>query len=256
MAGRHRIRLLSVLLAISTGSGLSLGLPFVEQAQSRQAQFNGQQAQQISLNFKPPKRGAPSATTGGASRSFCVTGKTPLTVLTPSTALGLTTAAHPTFFLYVPKTAAKSAEFVLRDTDENDVYRATVALAGTPGIVSITLPNSAPVLEVNKDYRWFFSMICRPGDRLEDVFVSAWVQRVPLDRAVATALQKATQRDRPNILAGAGLWYDTLTALAELRQKNPNDAALTQDWTTLLQSVGLKQISDEPLVPQNGLKWL
>jgi hypothetical protein len=251
MASRHQTQLLPVLLAIFTGFGLSMGLPTVGQTQS-----SSQQTQHISLDFKLPKRGAPSSTAGGASRSFCVTGKTPLTVITPSTTLGLTTAARPTFFLYVPRTLAKSAEFVLRDTDENDVYRATVALAGTPGVVSITLPDSAPALEVNKDYRWFFSMICRPGDRLEDVFVSAWVQRVPLEQTVATALQRATLRDRPGILAEAGLWYDTLTALAELRQKSPNDAALTQNWTTLLQSVGLQQVSTEPLLPQNGLKWL
>lgn len=207
----------------------------------------------LSLNFKVPKRGAPTITAGGASRSFCLAGRTPLTILTPNTNLGLTTSARPSFFVYVPKTAAKSAEFVLKDSSDEDIYRATVPLSGTPGVISLRLPDTAPALQVNKSYRWFFSMVCRPGDRLEDVFVGAWVQRSQPDAALARAIKRATPKELPAIYAEAGYWYDTLTTLADLRRNNPKDQTLAQDWQKLLQSVGLNQVSNAPLGSQSLL---
>jgi hypothetical protein len=204
--------------------------------------------------FKPPNRGAPSNTAGGATRgsSFCATGKTPLTVLVPSSRIGLTVAARPTFFVYVPPTSAKTAEFVLQDDKDNDIYRTTIDLTGTPGITSLSLPATAPALEVGKDYLWYFSLVCQPKDRLEDVFVSAWVQRVQPTKTVTDALKRVSARDRPNVYAQASLWYDTLSSLAELRRNNPNDARLTSDWTQLLNFVGLKQVSREPLSKQSS----
>lgn len=206
--------------------------------------------------FKPPDRGAPTNTAGGATRgsSFCVTGKTPLTVLVPSSRIGLTVAARPTFFVYVPPTSAKTAEFVLQDDKDNDIYRTTVELTGTPGVVSLALPATAPALAVGKDYLWYFSIVCQPKDRLEDVFVSAWVQRVQPTKTVTDALKRASARDRPNVYAQASLWYDTLSSLAELRRSNPNDARLTSDWTQLLNFVGLNKVSREPLSRQSSLK--
>jgi hypothetical protein len=206
--------------------------------------------------FKPPNRGAPSNTAGGATRgnSFCVTGKTPLTVLVPSSHIGLTTTAHPTFFVYVPPTSAKSAEFVLQDAKDNDIYRTTVELTGTPGIVSLSLPETAPPLEMGKDYLWYFSIVCQPKDRLEDVFVSAWVQRVQPTKAVVDTLKRVAPRDRPGVYAKASYWYDTLSTLAELRRSKPNDASLNSDWTQLLNSVGLSKVAKEPLSQQPSLK--
>ena len=206
--------------------------------------------------FKPPKRGTPATTAGGATRgnSFCVTGKTPLTVLVPSSRIGLTMRARPTFFVYVPPTSAKSAEFVLQDDQDNDVYRTTVELSGTPGVVSLSLPETAPALKVDQDYLWYFSVVCQPNDRLKDVFVSAWVQRVKPDKKVTDSLKRAIPRDRPAIYADASLWYDTISSLADLRRSNSRDTTLTNEWSELLDFVGLKKIAKEPLSKQPSLK--
>jgi hypothetical protein len=41
-------------------------------------------------------------------------------------------------------------------------------------------------------------------------------------------------RDRTAIYATSGIWYDSLATLAELRQKRLDDAALKNDWQSLL----------------------
>lgn len=197
--------------------------------------------------FKPPNRGAPMTTAGGASRSSCVQGGQSLTLLVPDSTLGLTLSAHPSFFVYVPPSQAKSAEFVIKDAADNDVYRATVPLSSKAGIVSLKLPQNAPGLEVGKDYRWYFSMVCRPGDRLEDVFVSAWIQRVTPDAALAKSIQRASLRSRPALYAQSGIWHDTVSSLMELRQGNPKDLTLLADWNTLMRSVGLVDMANMPI---------
>lgn len=205
--------------------------------------------------FKPPKRGAPATTAGGATRgNICVKGKTPLTILVPSSGIGLTMTARPTFLAYVPLTSAKSAEFVLQDDKDNDIYRTTVELSGTPGVVSLRLPETAPPLKVGKDYLWYFSLVCQPNDRLKDVFVSAWVQRIKPDKTVTETLKRVTLRDRPAVYAEASLWYDTVSSLAELRRSNYRDSTLTNEWVELLDFVGLRNVAREPLSKQSSLK--
>ncbi|WP_254721629.1 DUF928 domain-containing protein [Kovacikia minuta] len=145
---------------------------------------NGSVAQARSLQFQmpsPPSRGIPPGRTrGGASRGVCPEVQTPLTALTPSTpqittpeqkgiptqVWGYTTAAHPTFWFYLPynKSFAGIAEFVLQDENENNIYRSTIALPAKAGVISVPLPKSAPALEVGKPYRWFLSIYCDSGE--------------------------------------------------------------------------------------------
>ncbi|HEY9910105.1 MAG TPA: DUF928 domain-containing protein [Thermosynechococcaceae cyanobacterium] len=215
-------------------------------------------ALEVSLDFNPPNRGAPQTTTGGASRSNCVRGNPPLTLLVPADKtgqFGLTTLARPTLLVYVPRTTARSAEFLLKVKSGNqpegkEIYRTTVKVSGKAGVVSLSLPESAPGLEVGKDYQWYFSLICNPEDRLSDVFANAWISRTQPSSKLATALKQASPRDRPALYSASSYWYDPLASLAELRRRNPQDAALVQDWGQLLRGVGLKEVAPQPLLLQ------
>ncbi len=184
-------------------------------------------------------------------RGPCSPSQKPLTALLPKTNLGLTVAVSPTFFFYIPQTPIKTAEFVLLDEENGTkVYETTFALSGTPGIVSLSLPTSGtfPGLALGKEYHWYVSMICDPQDRSGDIYVDGWIQRVEPNRSLITQLEKASPRDRVTLYRKNDLWYDTLTMLAQRRRLSPNDRALVAEWTTLLKSVELDEIAQEPLV--------
>ena len=184
-------------------------------------------------------------------RGPCSPSQKPLTALLPKTNLGLTVAASPTFFFYIPQTPITTAEFVLLDEENGTkVYEKTFALSGTPGIVSLTLPASgtSPRLAVGKEYHWYVSMICDPEDRSGDIYVDGWIQRVEPNRSLMTQLEKASPHDRVTLYRKNDLWYDTLTMLAQRRRMSPNDRALAAEWTSLLKSVELDEIAQEPLV--------
>lgn len=209
--------------------------------------------QKVAVTWTPPDRSAPSQTEGAASRDEgkCSDNEEkpnpPLTALMPNNTLVLTLAERPTFFVYVPPISARTAEFVLKDENEDDVYKTTITLPSQPGIISIAIPANVKPLENGKTYRWYFDLVCNSGKR---VFVDRiMVQRTEPSATLANELKQATNpRDRAAVYAKNGIWYDTLQTLAALRHSSPNDATLTNEWKELLESAGIQEVSDKPLI--------
>lgn len=202
-------------------------------------------------------RGRPGRKGGTATRSDCLTKGIPLTPLVPTSNLGLTVNEYPTFWFYVPykPDEAMSGEFSLQDEQYNDVYRTPFTLAGTPGIVSISLPSTKAPLEIGKSYRWYFKIYCSPQESSESsspAFVQGWVRRMSLNdinRDLESQLKAGqTPLDRIALYAKNGIWHETITGLAELRRTSPRDVRLDDDWAYLLKTVGLEMLFQEPIV--------
>lgn len=178
-------------------------------------------------------------------------GQDPTSETTPSDSnLGLTVAEHPTLWLYIPfpLTPQRPIEFVLEDDQANEIYKTTFTEAGiSPGIVGFKLPTTAPRLEINKTYHWYFSVYCTP-DRTDDpIFAEGAVKRIPLNSSLTRQLEQAKPQQRFELYAKASLWHEAVTSLAELRRKNPDDVTLKNEWTTLLQAMNLEAIAKEPI---------
>lgn len=156
--------------------------------------------------------------------------------------LGATSSEHPTFWFYVPYQPPHTGKFVLRSQDGKSVYQTDVVLPDTPGVVSISLPSTAKPLEVDQRYHWYFKIYCQP--KQPPVFVNGWIQRKSLAPVLESQLEKATLRERVALYAANGIWYEALTASAELRRTNPNDL----NWAALLQAIGLEDMALEPMV--------
>ena len=200
--------------------------------------------------FIASNRGAPGTRQGGATRGGCASSGT-LTALVPENNLGTTTAEYPVIFFYVPQTSANVLELSLLDENDNEVYQKNLIPNKTGGIASINfsnLPGLKP-LEVGKNYHWYLSMVCNVQDRSADIFVDGWVQRIKPDPALQSVLQQASMSDRASLYAVNGIWYDSLATLFETRKSNPNNSATVNEWTDLLNSVGLNKVAKEPLVP-------
>ncbi|NEO82468.1 DUF928 domain-containing protein [Moorena sp. SIO4G3] len=226
----------------------------------------------ISLAWMPPdvpERGVPGKRKAAASRGRCPQVKEPLTALVPSTptiasdgqipltvghatrtesVFGLTVVSHPTFWFYVPYalTPDLPLEFVLQDENYNEIYWTKfVASSSSPSVVGIELPSTVTSLEVGKQYRWYFVVKC---ERLGSPVVTGWVKRMALNPSLKNQLDQATLEQKAIIYARSGIWYDTLNALAKLRQQNSSNDLLIKDWVKLLQSVDLDGIALAPLL--------
>lgn len=205
--------------------------------------------------YVPPDRGAPSSTAGGASRgAVCEQDQNipslPLTALRPDDTLaggiGLTLKSQPQFFVYLPQTSAKKAEFTLQDEQGNNIYQSEFTINGQPGIVSISLPQNSIQLENGKNYKWYFSLICNPRNRVKDVSVNGWIRQEMPRSILANQLQNSSVIERPNIYAENSIWHEAIANLAELISQNPNDTTLINDWRTLLESAKIQAIGEKP----------
>ncbi|HAX75429.1 MAG TPA: hypothetical protein DCY88_06280, partial [Cyanobacteria bacterium UBA11372] len=216
--------------------------------------------------FGTPGDRTPSNSTGGGSRGDVQFGtpgdRTPsnsssagtrsdtppaMTAVIPPTKVGRTVLARPTFFVYLPPTLSRTAFFSLQDEQGNPHYQTRLSISGNGGIVSVTLPENAPELEMGKNYMWVFAPIQPDGIlRPDNYVVTGWVKRVATldNQSFSSPIEQATA------LAKAGIWYDTLRVLAAAKRLEPNNTTLVKEWQELLEQVGLNAIAKEPLSEQ------
>ncbi|MEX0272356.1 DUF928 domain-containing protein [Leptolyngbyaceae cyanobacterium UHCC 1019] len=214
------------------------------------------------VTFEPPKgQKAPKRTTGGARRTnprICQTTRNPfqiaattppqpldqsLIALMPNSSSGSTIADRPTILVYVPKNPAKTAEFIVEDTNLKRVVTMTLDISNAPGIYQLKFAPSDPPLEVGKDYQWAFAIVC--DNSLKDPIIYGKLRRIQPDPAFVNQLASATPKDRITLYKNADLWYDALTEMVNLQQTQPSVS--TQDaWQQLLQSIGLEALQPAP----------
>lgn len=78
--------------------------------------------------------------------------------------------------------------------------------------------------------------------------VEGVVRRVELNDELTEKINAATPRERVELYAGEGIWFDSLDNLANLRKQQPKNQELLENWTSLLESTGFKDITEQPLV--------
>lgn len=250
------LKLTLFCLALYVGSAIAPGLPNPNQT----AAF-GQTVEGISrINFEPPpdRAGEPEQTAAGGTRGKCPQDTKepdpPLTLLIPVNKRVLTVAEHPIFFVYVPPTSAQTVQFVLKEKISSNrskvIYEAKYPLSGTPGIVSLRIPDNANKLEIGKNYQWSFALICDPQDRGEDRIQFGSIKRTELSANLAEEVEKATPLERANLYAKNGIWQDAIATLVELKHSQPDNSNVKVIWEELLQSepVKLDKIAKQPLV--------
>ncbi|MDM9380430.1 DUF928 domain-containing protein [Chlorogloeopsis sp. ULAP01] len=210
------------------------------------------------LQVKIPVKKLPARREAGSTRrGSCISGDPALlALLLPATNLGLTSAAYPRFFWYSPKNTALQTKFSLYKIDERSrqqtlLYNTTFKPSTEAGVTSLALPNQGktPPLEINQTYYWTVSIICDLTDSSPRsvISVDGWIQRVALTQNVTNQLQQLNPKERISIYAEQGLWFDTLSTVAELRACNPSDKNLSNLWINLLQQAELVELAQQPL---------
>ena len=205
------------------------------------------------ITFEAPQGTKPKQTVGGASRGeYCPHSATeqdlPLTPLLPVNSRSLTVESHPTMLVYVPETSANTALLSVRDADEDYDYQAMVEIGDGAGIVSVSLPNDAPALEIDREYQWSLILLCDNKLRPDSPVVQGDVMRVATDSYLADKLARADLLESAVLYASEGVWYDTVHSMAQLKTANPKDLTIDSSWQGLLESVGLGDVAKAKLV--------
>ncbi|MGI2909416.1 DUF928 domain-containing protein [Tolypothrix sp. VBCCA 56010] len=197
----------------------------------------------------------------------------PSSSLTPKSAKIIwsdTIKQRPNLWFYIPykydeKTQLKFAKFALIDEDKRLVTQPPFLfqLPKQPGIVQVKMPIN---LEVNKPYKWFFSIVCDENKPSRNPSVSGWIQRILPNKAgfVVEPSEDVLARISYRDIAKRGLWFDAFTRLAEVYQStNPQsyiqssvksekftkslDNQIQEDWLAVFKvlELGDDQITSE-----------
>lgn len=194
------------------------------------------------VSFQPPGDAAPIETSSGGTRGEDAP---QLTALLPTSQVGRTISSHPTFFVYLPPTTSSEVFFSVQDEAGNHLYQEILPVSEDGGVMSVTLPESAPGLEVDKNYVWFFAPLAENGVlRPDNLGVTGWVKRVEAQVATPGEMSPVALATE---YAASGIWYDTLQVLVSAKQEDPENATLTQEWHDLLEQVELGRIATQPI---------
>ncbi|MGK7894657.1 MAG: DUF928 domain-containing protein, partial [Xenococcus sp. (in: cyanobacteria)] len=190
----------------------------------------------------PGQAATPNTSVGGGVRGKQI----PLTALVPSTQHGRTISARPTIFAYLPPIGAEEVFFSIQDEAGNSHYYTMLKVPAQGGLISVTLPESAPELELSKNYLWYFAPIEPDGILKPDNYhVTGWVKRIETDinqqEFASSPIELATE------YASAGIWYDTLEILVKAKHSDPSNQTLTSEWHDILKQVELEEIASEPI---------
>jgi hypothetical protein len=208
------------------------------------------------ITFVPPQGDRPMDSAGGASRDA---GRCPqdsqnltpyVTPVIPANVQRLTSQARPTLFVYVPQTTASKAFLSVQGEKNQQHYQTFVSLQQKGGVVGFSLPDDAPPLTVGITYKWSFVLMCNNKLLPDSPTVTGTIKRIELEPSLNSQLSQKTPLDKASLLGAAGLWYDTLEIIADLRKAQPNDQNVEILWQNLLTSVELEEIATQPLISQ------
>jgi hypothetical protein len=203
----------------------------------------------ILANNNPPKRivytspdrkGTPSASNQTGSRGCCPNVEIPLLALGGALGYTSTVSELPTFWFYIPYTSDShlDGKLVLQYESGQTIEEIPVSLPTTPKIIPIRIEKS---LQVDRPYRWYLDIKCSSSSQCTgSIVITGTVKRVLLTRELENSLKVArSSEERVEIYARNGIWYDTVTELAQLYLATP---AWKQTWQDFLRDAGLGSI--------------
>lgn len=210
----------------------------------------------ISLNLEPNTGKTPDprslrVETQSVSRCGSYSPPIPLTALIPPSNMGISVADYPTLLFYIPDVDLEGLEgkFILRNEKDEVIYSKKIPLKAPDSIVSVALSDapSLPPLDTGKLYPWEFVIIFDQEDSSDSTYVGGSIERITPNSDLKDRLNTASPEEQPAIYATHGVWYEAVATLAQLRCSAPNDSTLASDWESLLQQVGLPEISKKSL---------
>ncbi|MEM7061573.1 MAG: DUF928 domain-containing protein [Cyanobacteria bacterium P01_B01_bin.77] len=159
-------------------------------------------------------------------------------VVDPATVLSFTNRPTPDLWFYLPYSLVETSRvtFTLKDAAGDTLKRArldtTKTYPTTPSIIRVSLMELGLPLSPAIDYHWYLTVGCEGGP---PIVVDGWVRYQPGE-------DNGQQSDNVRFLV------DHLSLLAETRWLQPDDAAAQAGWQELLESVGLEDTAEAPLM--------
>ncbi|MDJ0648661.1 MAG: DUF928 domain-containing protein [Xenococcaceae cyanobacterium MO_188.B19] len=196
-------------------------------------------------------QGLPHNRKDGGSRGNCIARGRDFVALVPDRAVNKTASASPEIFFYVPKTQeSKDIEFLLRNEEDELIYKTLVKATSKGGIMSVKVPElvKESAKESSDNFHWYLSLICDNNKRSQDIVLEGWIEYVELNNSLKDKINLSNSIKKANLYQQEEIWYDALLALAEQKKSNSNQTSIQTEWSQMLESVGLSDLASKPII--------
>lgn len=164
------------------------------------------------------------------------------TALIPESNSARSASRNPRLWFYIPESTNLIGEVGWKYDQDDDFRRDNFEFSAASGIVSLQIPPiNDEQLTTNQIYNWYFKIYCNP-EKSDHIYVNGSVRVVPMPNELNNQLEAGLTLEW-NDYKDHLLWFDTLTALAELRLEadTPN---LQIHWEQLLKIHGLEDLAN------------
>ena len=190
--------------------------------------------------YKPPLRGAPAGRVAGGTRGEGM--DFPYLCLIVPKHVGLTVSRQPVLYYYQSGSSAWPVEFtIIREQGISPLVEARIAEHASPGIHKVPLADHGVYLETNVTYKWFISLIPDFQHRSKDILAAGAIEYTKVPEKIQGRLNSASTYKKPFVLSEAGFWYDAIHSLSSLIESEPDNTALKEQRSALLEQVGLSR---------------
>lgn len=193
------------------------------------------------IQYDPPKRGAPKGRVGGGTRGV-EPRELSMAVIAPDHP-GLSSRTSPKLYWFLSRPINAAFEVsVIEDGAADALIDRAIPAPKEAGVQVLDLAAMGVVLQPEREYRWFISLISNPNARSGDTVASGKVIWEPLPANVKARVESADAASRPGVYAASGYWYDAYAELRALRERNPGDRSLREMEVALIGQVGLRDV--------------
>ncbi len=202
----NRIKYSGILLL--TSIGLLFGVGGIEFSRA-----------EIEVNELPPRTLDSGRRRSSGTRGECSQINNIITLIAPpespnsKTKVPLTTLPHPTFTWHMSEESDTPVKFTLLEPGRT-LYVEELKGAKA-GFVNFTLPETAPALEINKEYRWTVSLLCSREHPSRNPLAEASIKRI-----VLPSMPKTEKNLACNTYKQANIWYDLLACYSKSKSKD------------------------------------
>lgn len=117
---------------------------------------------------------------------------------------------------------------------------------GRPGIVQLEIPQEAPELKEEKEYRWTASIICNENRPSENIYARAWIKCVTSSPSLEQKLDGVTKEsERASVYAQSGIWSDAISTAYKASRKDTSDRLISKYFLELLEQIGLSNLETQ-----------
>jgi hypothetical protein len=238
----NMIKLICLVLLILT-------MPMTSDAAGEKEESKSNASASSNLNLRPsyvpPLRGAPAGRVGGGTRGITENQTCTIQVMAPDHA-GYTTQDQPCLYWYVSGGLNFPIEMTVTRKDAvQPLVEKQLPGPVEDGLHTFCLADHDVRLSPDVSYKWFVTLIPDTENRSKDILAGGIIEKIKVSKSLDEKLEAADGSTKVRAYAEEGLWYDSFDSAMKTLDKTPDDQTALMQRNSLLEQVGLKEISEQ-----------